>query len=239
MCKQPRPALTECSRFCPLFLNNSKRKGPPPDSENLGWLEIDRPHRRRGLMKRPWNVFAAMLCANNRALSWQNVAISVRFHRNHSKRKGPPPDSENLGWLEIDRPRPQRGLMKRPWNVFAAMLCANNRALSWQIVAVSVRFHRNHSKRTSSHLMAGACSFGWAGWNRTSTGRVKVCQDVAIYLAFLKSCTVRAQFYLYLSLEIFALPSSMSMCVYFCVVDTQAWPSMDCTARMLAPLASK
>ena len=114
MCKQPRPALTECSRFCPLFLNNSKRKGPPPDSENLGWLEIDRPHRRRGLMKRPWNVFAAMLCANNRALSWQNVAISVRFHR-------------------------------------------------------------NHSKRTSSHLMAGACSFGWAGWNRTSTGRVKVC----------------------------------------------------------------
>ena len=114
MCKQPRPALTECSRFCPLFLNNSKRKGPPPDSENLGWLEIDRPHRRRGLMKRPWNVFAAMLCANNRALSWQ-------------------------------------------------------------IVAVSVRFHRNHSKRTSSHLMAGACSFGWAGWNRTSTGRVKVC----------------------------------------------------------------
>lgn len=80
---------------------------------------------------------------------------------------------------------------------------------------------------------------GWAGWNRTSTGRVKVCQDVAIYLAFLKSCTVRAQFYLYLSLEIFALPSSMSMCVYFCVVDTQAWPSMDCTARMLAPLASK
>ena len=175
MCKQPRPALTECSRFCPLFLNNSKRKGPPPDSENLGWLEIDRPHRRRGLMKRPWNVFAAMLCANNRALSWQNVAISVRFHRNHSKRKGPPPDSENLGWLEIDRPHRRRGLMKRPWNVFAAMLCANNRALSWQIVAVSVRFHRNHSKRTSSHLMAGACSFGWAGWNRTSTGRVKVC----------------------------------------------------------------
>ena len=52
-------------------------------------------------MKRPWNVFAAVLCANNRALSWQNAAVSVRFHRNHSKRKGPPPDSENLGWLEI------------------------------------------------------------------------------------------------------------------------------------------
>ena len=69
----------------------------------MGWLEIDRPHRRRGLMKRPWNVFAAMLCANNRALSWQIVAVSVRFHRNHSKRKGPPPDSENLGWLESNQ----------------------------------------------------------------------------------------------------------------------------------------